>query len=366
MPVHSTFPSISAAMKTPSLDLFIFADALGWTQAQRRDFLADLFPHRAPCETIFGYSASCDPSILTGKLPAEHGHFSFFVYDPRRSPFRWAKLARVAAAIRRRLPPRAQPRQPLGSRAQRIHRLFPALQCAFRAAAVPRLHGKKGHLSCPAASTAASRTIFEHWERSGVPWMRSDWRAGDARNVQSLKDRTEERETSASPTCSPPGLDAAMHAHTTDSAATDAAFAQLERWLREIHALAREHYDEVRLHLFSDHGMTNTTAVSAMMPDFERAGFVYGRDYAAVWDSTMARFWFPGGDAVRDADHRLAGRAPGGPHRLRRAATGMGLPLSRPPLRRTVLPLEKRHDFRPLIHEPQTRPGDARFRPRRA
>ncbi len=78
-------------MKTESLDLFIFADALGWTQVQRRGFLADLFPHRAPCETIFGYSASCDPSILTGKLPAEHGHFSFFVHEPRRSPFRWAR-----------------------------------------------------------------------------------------------------------------------------------------------------------------------------------------------------------------------------------------------------------------------------------
>ena len=33
---------------------------------------SDLFTHRAPCETIFGYSASCDPSILTGALPAEH------------------------------------------------------------------------------------------------------------------------------------------------------------------------------------------------------------------------------------------------------------------------------------------------------
>ena len=71
--------------------------------------------------------------------------------------------------------------------------------------------------------------------------------------------------------------------------------------MREIHDLASEHYDEVRMHLFSDHGMTNTTRISRMMDDFEAAGFVYGRDYAAVWDSTMARFWFPGGDAVRTA-----------------------------------------------------------------
>ena len=63
------------------------------------------------------------------------------------------------------------------------------------------------------------------------------------------------------------GLDAAMHAHTTSGAEVDAAFAQFERWLREIHALASARYREVRMHLFSDHGMTDTTAVSAMITD---------------------------------------------------------------------------------------------------
>ena len=87
-------------MKTESLDLFVFADALGWAQVQRRAFLADLFPHRAPCATVFGYSAACDPSILTGQLPEEHGHFSFFVYDPAHSPFRWAALPPTIPATR--------------------------------------------------------------------------------------------------------------------------------------------------------------------------------------------------------------------------------------------------------------------------
>ncbi len=60
--------------------------------------------------------------------------------------------------------------------------------------------------------------------------------------------------------------------------------------MREIHDLAHKHYREVRVHFFSDHGMTNTTRVSRMMVDFEKAGFVFGRDYAGVWDSTMVRF----------------------------------------------------------------------------
>jgi hypothetical protein len=83
-----------------------------------------------------------------------------------------------------------------------------------------------------------------------------------------------------------------MHAGTTKGAAADRSFAQFERWIRELHGTAAKSYKEVRFHLFSDHGMTDTTGTSDMMPRFEELGLRYGEDYGAVWDSTMARFWF--------------------------------------------------------------------------
>ena len=46
-------------------------------------------------QTVFGYSSTCDPTILTGLQPAQHGHFSFFYYNPQDSPFgvcRWLSL----------------------------------------------------------------------------------------------------------------------------------------------------------------------------------------------------------------------------------------------------------------------------------
>ena len=286
-------------MKNPSLDLFIFADALGWTQVQRRGFLADLFPHRAPCETIFGYSASCDPSILTGRLPEEHGHFSFFVHEPRRSPFRWARwlgwLPQLFAAhhrVRNRV-----------SRWVAAHEKYTGYFQLYSVpfSKLPHLdYTEKRDIYLPGGINGGQPTIFEHWEKSGVPWTRSDWRAGDVANVAQLKSELARGAVRLAYLFTA-GLDATMHAHTTDSPETDAAFAKFERWVREIHELASAHYDEVRMHVFCDHGMTNTTRVSRMMVDFEKAGFSYGRDYAAVWDSTMARFWFPGGDAVRSA-----------------------------------------------------------------
>jgi len=285
-------------VKTDSLDLFVFADALGWTQVEKRSFLADLFPLRAPCDTVFGYSASCDPSILTGTLPAEHGHFSFFVFDPGKSPFRWARhlgwLPEPVAAhhrVRNRVSRWVAARN-------RYTGYFQLYSVPF--SQLPYFdYTEKRDIYVPGGINGGQPTIFEHWNETGVPWMRSDWRAGDAANIAALKTEIDRGEIRLAYLFTA-GLDGTMHAHTTSSPQTDAAFAQFERALRDIHALAHSRYREVRIHLFSDHGMTDTLAVSRMKLDFESAGFSFPRDYAAVWDSTMARFWFPGGDAIRE------------------------------------------------------------------
>ncbi len=71
-----------------SISLFVFIDALGWEILKESTFLDDVLVQKAPIGTIFGYSATCDPTILTGLLPRDHDHFSFYAYDPEHSPFR--------------------------------------------------------------------------------------------------------------------------------------------------------------------------------------------------------------------------------------------------------------------------------------
>ncbi len=283
-------------MKSPSVDLFIFADALGWVQAERRAFAADLLTYRRPCDTLLGYSSTCDPSILTGTLPQEHGHFSFFVYDPVRSPFGWARAfgwmpGALAAHHRVRNVVSRWCQRKLGYTGY------------FQLYSVPfnRLpffdYTEKRDLYLPGGIINGQENIFTAWERSGVPWCRSDWRLGDSANVAHLKDELKTGKIRLGYLFTA-GLDAVMHAHTTDSATTDAAFAQFDRWLHEISSLAHEHYEEVRIHVFSDHGMTDTRDVSRMCVDFDQLGLRFGVDYAAVWDSTMVRFWFPGPNAT--------------------------------------------------------------------
>ena len=51
------------------LPLFIMIDACGWEILKGRPFLKDLAPHRRKLESVFGYSSTCVPSILSGHWP---------------------------------------------------------------------------------------------------------------------------------------------------------------------------------------------------------------------------------------------------------------------------------------------------------
>ena len=295
---------------TPSIDLFVFVDALGWELAQRRRFLADLLPHRQACDTLFGYSCTCDPSILTGALPHQHGHFSFFTYAPDRSPFRWARplgwIPEVIAGHHRlRHPLSRWVAKNLGYTGY-----FQLYSTPFKR--LPQLdYTEKRDLYEPGGIIGGQPAIFEHWRASGVPWVRSDWRAGDAANLGAMAGHLREGKVRLAYLING-GLDATLHAHTTTGPQADAAFALLERWLRDLDTLARTRYAEVRWHIFSDHGMADTHTCSRMMPEFQTLGLRYGKDYAAAWDSTMARFWFPGGARIRtQVETWLAGRAEG-------------------------------------------------------
>ncbi|MGD8207628.1 MAG: hypothetical protein PVH47_06090, partial [Thiohalocapsa sp.] len=71
-----------------TLSVVCFIDALGWEVLRGRSFLDERLPHRRRLRSTFGFSSACVPSILSGLTPREHGHWSFFYYDPEHSPFK--------------------------------------------------------------------------------------------------------------------------------------------------------------------------------------------------------------------------------------------------------------------------------------
>jgi predicted AlkP superfamily pyrophosphatase or phosphodiesterase len=54
----------------------------------------------------------------------------------------------------------------------------------------------------------------------------------------------------------------------------------------------KANYKDYSLFLISDHGMTTLAGTEDVKAKIENLGLAFGRDYAAVYDSTMARFWY--------------------------------------------------------------------------
>ena len=78
--------------KKKRLALFLFVDAFGWELLKKHSFfMENKIVDRKPLRTIFGYSSACDPSIISGKMPSEHGHWNSFYYSPKTCPYKWLK-----------------------------------------------------------------------------------------------------------------------------------------------------------------------------------------------------------------------------------------------------------------------------------
>ena len=88
----------------PILPLFIMIDAMGWEILRNDSFGKNFAPNRKKLESVFGYSSTCVPSILSGHWPDEHYNWCYFVYDPKNSPFRslrWMRWLPTAVTGRR-------------------------------------------------------------------------------------------------------------------------------------------------------------------------------------------------------------------------------------------------------------------------
>ncbi len=293
-----------------SLDLFIFVDALGWKQAQARGFLADLLPERSECRTVFGYSSTCDPTILTGCMPDEHDHFSCFVKARSERPF--AKLG-LLGFLPHRLVGWHRVRHHVSrfvARSKGYSGYFQLYSVPF--SKLPHLdYTEKRDIYGSGGILGGQEPIFAEWARAERAWVRSDWRCGDDENICAIRSEIEKGDIELGYlfTAKP---DAIMHRYGTTGPEVDAGFENLEGKIRDLFELASRRYDEVRFYVFGDHGMSDTTEVSELMPRWDKElGGKYGRDYVAVWDSTMARFWFEDAEFKGEAVDWLSGQKDG-------------------------------------------------------
>jgi hypothetical protein len=293
---------IAMAYSSDRFGLFVFVDAFGWELLRQNSFMQDVLPFRCPLGTIFGYSSTCDPTILTGLLPREHGHFSFYRYAPEESPFKHARLLSL-------LPTSVTGRGRVRHHISKWYKRRLGYTGYFQLYNMPfnLLHHfdytEKKDLYQPGGIIGGQPTIFDHLRERSIPFFLSDWRKGEKENLAAAMAAVTRKELRFAYVYLA-AMDATLHQHGPDSEEGRTHIRWYDAQLRRLLEAARQCHGDVRMHVFSDHGMTAVTRCSALMGEVDRLGLCFGVDYAAVFDSTLARFWLLN-DRARDLVPRL-------------------------------------------------------------
>jgi hypothetical protein len=273
----------------PLLPLFIMVDACGWEIIRNDPFLQDLAPVRRRLESVFGYSSACVPSILSGRWPEEHRNWSYFVYDPVHSPFRslrplrWLPTAITSRRIFRRWLTKFVKAQ------LKFRGYFDLYNIPFRYIHLFDFTEKKSPLQPGGMNRGPN--IFDHLEERKIPYFVTDPTQPEELNRDRLiADIGAERIEFAFQYWA--GLDGLLHYAGNDSPRISGKLRQYEEWIKQTVEAARGHYEEVRLYVFSDHGMANCDELLDLKARIDSLPLKMERDYVVVYDSTMARFWF--------------------------------------------------------------------------
>ena len=276
------------------LAIAMFVDACGWDVVSTRPWFMQSCFERRSVKSIFGFSSACVPSILTGRMPRDNDHWSSFYYSPTTSPFGPLK---VLSHLPRALVDRGRVRRLLSkaiASAYGYTGYFQIYNLPF--GALPLFdYAEKRDIFVPGGINRGT-SIFDDLVGMGIAHHVADWRTGEAESFGSLG-RSVREGTIRFAFMYTSKLDALMHEHTRDSALVDERLRWYESQMREVLREAYTRYDEVRVAVFSDHGMATVRRVVDLVPRVTRLSLRYGRDYAGVYDSTMMRFWFLGSGA---------------------------------------------------------------------
>ncbi len=271
------------------LPLFIFIDACGWEIIKNDPFCKKVAPNRRRLDSVFGYSSACVPSILSGRWPDEHRNWCYFVYDPKHSPFKVLKLLKwlPTAITSRRIVRRWLSK--LVKVQLKFRGYFDLYNIPFKHISLFDFTEKKSPLRPGGMNRGAN--ISDFLDEKGIAHHVSDPTHSETENFDAMLADVQTGRIDFGFVYAAE-LDGLLHREGNQSPEISPKLRGYEARTRRLLEAAQEQYEEVRLYVFSDHGMANCDLLLDLKARIEPLPLEFGKDYAVVYDSTMARFWF--------------------------------------------------------------------------
>lgn len=281
------------------LVLYTFIDAFGYEiYKEHSSFLKEIAPESTELKSVLGFTNTCLPSILSGQYPQEHKQASLFYYS-ENSPFKWMKALSFLPGFFDRF----RVRNILSKVVKKLHNYtgyFQLYSIPFNKLCYFDFTEKKDYF----VPGAPFNTIFDYCVENNIDYHCSNWRLGEDENLKIMNEKIKEAKIKFA-WLYLPSLDGVMHMHGTQSEKTKEKIQWLDAQISNTYKEALKHYDEVSLYVFSDHGMYDVSGGYDLIKDIDSLGLTYGKDYIAMYDSTMARFWFKNPQAKEKITDKL-------------------------------------------------------------
>ena len=271
------------------LRIVVLIDALGWRYVEGRPFLNDVLPHRQPLRTVLGFSSGAIPAILTGVSPSVNGHWNLFYYDPAGSPFRWLRHFQFLpdAVLDHRIT-----RKVMKELGRRVLGMGPLFECCVSPRLLANFNWVEKRNIYDRGGISGAPSIFDQMAEEDVPYrVYSYHHSTDVEILRQAEQDIRNKEAQFY-FLYLSEMDMFLHMHCHEPEQIEERLDWYDRALRKVFQAAREIDSGAIFTVISDHGMTPVRDHFDLVKRIDELGFQMPKDYLAVYDSTMARFWF--------------------------------------------------------------------------
>jgi hypothetical protein len=271
------------------ISICVLIDALGWKILEERKFLDDVLTYRQPLRTVLGFSSGAIPSLLTGRVPSQHGHWNLFYYDPKGSPFSWLRWLHYFPNM---LVNHRVSQKLIKEAGRRFFHMGGQFECYVKPTLMPYFNWVERRCIYEPGGISGAHSIFDDLAAGGIPYRAYSYHHWN--DEQILERAQNDLENSDAEfffvyLCQ---LDAELHAFWVHPERLQSMLAKYEMKLRRLFETALRLDPNASIAICSDHGMAPVTDRFDLVKEIDALGWKMPDDYLGVYDSTMARFWF--------------------------------------------------------------------------